>query len=205
MIAPVQSLFEGLAPYQEAPMAGYYASIDSAIHDDEFMRLLQLSNPSAHALLRNTCSITRLEGSDKINVVPTEAVMELDCRLLPDQDKQAFIDSLHTIINDDNVAIEEIMAFTPAISRADSPLFELIEELMAERRPDARVIPGVSTGFTDSHFFRDLGIASYGFGAFVIPQADRRGVHGNNERIGVDELVAGTDLMIELVERFATR
>ena len=205
VIPPVQSLFEGLAPYQEAPMAGYYASIGSAIHDDEFMRLLQLSNPSAHALLRNTCSITRLEGSDKINVVPTEAVMELDCRLLPDQDKQAFIDSLHTIINDDQVAIEEIMAFTPAISRTDSPLFELIEALMAERRPDARVIPGVSTGFTDSHFFRDLGIASYGFGAFVIPQGDRRGVHGNNERIGVDELVAGTDFMIELVERFATR
>lgn len=205
VIPPVQSLFEGLAPYQEAPMAGYYASIGSAIHDDEFMRLLQLSNPSAHALLRNTCSITRLEGSDKINVVPTEAVMELDCRLLPDQDKQTFIDSLHTIINDDDVTIAEIMAFTPAISRTDSPLYELIEALMAERRPEARVIPGVSTGFTDSHFFRDLGIASYGFGAFVIPQSDRRGVHGNNERIGVDELVAGTDFMIELVERFATR
>lgn len=205
VIPPVQSLFEGLAPYQDEPMASYYAGIGAAVQDDEFMRLLQLSNPSAHALLRNTCSITRLEGSDKINVVPTEAVMELDCRLLPDQDKQAFIESLHTIINDDDVAIEEIMAFTPAVSRSDGPLFELIEALMAERRPGARVIPGVSTGFTDSHFFRDLGIASYGFGAFVIPQGDRRGVHGNNERIGVDELVAGTDFMIELVERFATR
>ncbi|MAT84835.1 MAG: peptidase M20 [Gammaproteobacteria bacterium] len=205
VIPPVQSLFEGLAPYQDEPMAGYYAGIGAAVQDDEFMRLLQLSNPSAHALLRNTCSITRLEGSDKINVVPTEAVMELDCRLLPDQDKQAFIESLHTIINDDDVAIEEIMAFTPAVSRSDGPLFELIEALTAERRPGARFIPGVSTGFTDSHFFRDLGIASYGFGAFVIPQGDRRGVHGNNERIGVDELVAGTDFMIELVERFATR
>lgn len=204
VIPAVQALFEGLAPYQDEPMASHYASITSAIHDDEFMRLLQLSNPSAHALLRNTCSITRLAGSDKINVVPTEASMEIDCRLLPDQDRDAFMDSLKTVINDPNVSLEQIMAFTPAVSRTDSPLFELIEALMAQRQPDARVIPGVSTGFTDSHFFRDLGIASYGFSAFVIPAGDRRGVHGNNERIAVDTLVRGTEFMIELVDRFAT-
>jgi len=204
VIPAVQALFEGLAPYQDEPTASHYASITSAIQDDAFMRLLQLSNPSAHALLRNTCSITRLSGSDKINVVPAEASMEIDCRLLPDQDQEAFIDSLKTVINDPNVAIEQIMAFTPAVSRTDSALFELIEALLAERQPDARVIPGVSSGFTDSHFFRDLGIASYGFSAFVIPPGDRRGVHGNNERIGVDTLVRGTEFMIELVDRFAT-
>jgi acetylornithine deacetylase/succinyl-diaminopimelate desuccinylase-like protein len=41
--------------------------------------------------------------------------------------------------------------------------------------------------------------------AFVIPPADRRGVHGNDERIAVDTLVDGTAFTIELVERFATR
>ncbi len=43
-------------------------------------------------------------------------------------------------------------------------------------------MPAVSTGFTDSHFFRDRGIASYGYAPFLMPQADESGVHGNNER-----------------------
>ncbi|MEQ8858135.1 MAG: M20/M25/M40 family metallo-hydrolase [Pseudomonadales bacterium] len=205
VIPAVQSLFEGLAPYQPEDLRGQYADIASAIHDDEFMRYLQLSNPGAHALLRNTCSITRLAGSDKINVVPTEASMELDCRLLPDQDHGAFIAELTAIINDPDVQIDTLMAFTPAVSRSDSPLYRLIEETVAARLPAARVVPGVSTGFTDSHFFRDLGIASYGFGPFVIPLADRRGIHGNDERIGVDTLIEGTEFMIDLVDRFATR
>ena len=115
-----------------------------------------------------------------------------------------FIEELTIVINDPNITIERLMAFTPAVSSSDSELYKLIETLLAERHPGATVLPGVSTGFTDSHFFRDLGIASYGFGAFVIPAADRRGVHGNDERISVDTLVSGTEVMIELVQRFAS-
>lgn len=204
VIPAVQAMFEGMAPFQPAELRGRYANMAAAIGDDEFLRYLQLTNPGAHALLRNTCSITRLEASDKINVVPTEAAMELDCRLLPDQDHEAFIEELTVIINDPNVTLERLMAFTPAVSSTESELYRLISGLLGERFPDASVVPGISTGFTDSHFFRDMGIASYGFSAFVTPLADRRGVHGNDERIGVDTLIEGTAFMIELVERFAT-
>jgi acetylornithine deacetylase/succinyl-diaminopimelate desuccinylase-like protein len=204
VIPPVRSLFEGLAPYQNDTLAARYANLDAAVADDTFLRYLQLTDPGAHALLRNTCSITRLAGSDKINVVPTEAVMEIDCRLLPDQDVDAFIAELATVINDPNVEIETLMAFTPAVSRSDTPLFQVIETAVARQHRGARVLPGVLTGFTDSHFFRDLGIASYGFGPFVVPQEDRRGVHGNDERIGVDAMIEGTRLMIDVLTRFAT-
>lgn len=203
LIDPVRSLFEGMAPYQEAALSGHFANIETAIHDDAFMRYLQLTNPGFHALLRNTCSITRLSGSDKINVVPTEARMELDCRLLPDQDPDAFKAELAAVINDPQVEIREIMLFTPAMSSTDSGLYQAIEATIAQRMPGAIVLPGVSTGFTDSHFFRDLGIASYGFTPFVIPPADRRGVHGNNERVSVDNMVQGTGFLIELLNRFA--
>ena len=67
------------------------------------------------------------------------------------------------------------------------------------------VVPGVSTGFTDSHFVRDLGIVSYGFSTTVIPGPDRRGVHGNNERISVENMTRGTEVMIDLLERFTRR
>lgn len=205
VIDPVRAQFEGLAPYQDERLRGRYANLDAAVADDDFLRYLELTEPGAHALLRNTCSITRLEGSDKINVVPTEAAMELDCRLLPDQDPASFIAELETVVNDPNVAIDTLMVFTPAISRSDTPLYRGIAEALERRHPGARMMPGVLTGFTDSHFFRDLGITSYGFGPFVVPPADRAGVHGNDERLGIEALIDGTRLMIEVVEGFAAR
>ena len=204
-VPSVQAMFEGMAPYQDPPLSARYSDIGSAVHDVEFMRYLQLTNPGHHALLRNTCSLTRMQGSSKINVVPTEAVIELDCRLLPDADPTQFVDELNLIINDPNVEIQKIMGFTPAVSTQDTPLYRLIEQVYDRHFPDSVVVPGVTTGFTDSHFFRDMGIVSYGFGPFVVPASDRRGVHGNNERISIENLVQGTELMIDLLERFTVR
>jgi acetylornithine deacetylase/succinyl-diaminopimelate desuccinylase-like protein len=203
VIPAVGALFEGLAPYQDKAMISRYADITSAVHDAGFMNYLQLTDPRAHSLLRNTCSLTRLAGSNKINVVPTEASIELDCRLLPDQDAEQFIRELSLIINDPNIDIEKIMGFSATASSADSPLYRAIEATIEEHFPGADVLPGVTTGFTDSHFFRDLGITSYGFGPFVIPQSDGRGVHGNNERISVENMMRGTRVMIDLLRTFA--
>ena len=197
-------MFEGMAPYQNETLAARYADITSAVKDPEFMHYLQLTNPGHHALLRNTCSLTGMQGSSKINVVPTEAIIELDCRLLPDQNPDEFIEELTHIINDPNVTIEKIMGFTPAVSTPDNPLFRLIETVYEEHFPGSVIVPGVATGFTDSHFFRDLGIVSYGFSTTVIPGPDRRGVHGNNERISVENMERGTLIMIDLLEQFTT-
>jgi len=205
LVPAVQAMFEGMAPYQPGNLKARYADIGNSINDAEFMSYLQLTNPRHHALLRNTCSLTRLEGSSKINVVPTEAVLELDCRLLPDQDPQAFIDELALIVNDPDISIEKLMGFTPAVSSTDNGFYRLIEQLYTERFPGAWVVPGVTTGFTDSHFFRDLGISSYGVGPFVVPLEDSRGVHGNNERISVQNMQRGTEFLIELLERFTAK
>ena len=59
-------------------------------------------------------------------------------------------------------------------------------------------------GFTDSHFFRDIGIASYGFIPVIRTAEQSVGVHGNNERIGIDAFNQGVRIMIDVVEDFAT-
>ena len=63
-------------------------------------------------------------------------------------------------------------------------------------------MPAVATGFTDSHFFRDLGIISYGYAPILISEDDARTVHGNNERISVDTFETGVAMMAEILERF---
>ena len=76
------------------------------------------------------------------------------------------------------------MAFTPAISNTNTRLFKAINSVTQELHPGSRVLPSVSTGFTDSHFTRDLGIISYGFNPLITNNGEHTGVHGNDEQVG---------------------
>lgn len=201
VIDPVATMFEGLAPYQAAAGQAAVPNIREAVNDTDYLLGLKLQNPGGHALLRNTCSITTLEGSSKINVVPAEAHAELDCRLLPDQDPEAFLQQLTGIINDRHISIEKIMGFTPAVSRTDTPLFEALQEV-ADEVYGANVIPTVAGGFTDSHFFRDLGITSYGYSPFAFAPGEFVGVHGNDERLAVEQLQRGVRTYYRLLQKF---
>ena len=201
VIEPVKQMFEAMAPFENGETRKKYANIGQVGKDQNYLLNLKLSNPSAHALLRNTCSITRLEGSSKINVVPAEAHAELDCRLLPNQNPDVFIEDLKKIINDNEISLEKIMVFTPAISKTNTPLFDSIVKV-SEKVFSAPVIPTVSTGFTDSHFFRDLGITSYGYSPFAFLPEEYVGVHGNDERVSVKNIVEGIETLYTVLEDF---
>ncbi len=205
IVAPVREMFEGISHYAEAVWQEPLRNIDQAIRDPEFLRRFQAARPGLHALVRNTCSITMLAGSDKINVVPPIATAELDCRILPDQDAEAFLDGIRGRINDDQIRVEEIMLFSPARSSSDTGLYNLLEAVSKKHYPNTGVVAAVAAGFTDSHFFRDLGIISYGYAPILIPEEDARSVHGNNERIGIDTFNRGVEMMTEIVISFTAR
>lgn len=92
------------------------------------------------------------------------------------------------------------MAFTPAISTTDTSLYRAIEQVTAQRHPGSRVVPAVATGFTDSHFTRDLGIASYGFDPIVIPESEFSRIHGNDERVNVEAFKQGVNDLRAIVQ-----
>ena len=202
VVPSVEAYFEAIAEKQTGERRRQFANLQEAVKDPAFLLSLQLESPSLHALTRNTCSITRLEGSSKINVVPPEVKAEIDCRLLPDQDAEVFVTLLQSIIDDPGVRVEKIMGFTPAISSTSTDLYQAISAVLKEHYPDADIVPSVSTGFTDSHFFRDLGIVAYGFEPTVVPEELEGTVHGNNERVPVAAIRQGVRDLLEIVERF---
>jgi len=201
IIPAVGAMFRGLAGSAPAPWDQRFQNMAAAIRQPGVLAELQEFDPGLHGLTRNTCSITRLIGSDKINVVPPEASAEIDCRLLPDQDPQAFLAELGEVLGP-AMKVETIMGFTPAISSTNNPLYQTMVAVTREHFPDASIVPSVSTGFTDSHFFRDLGITSFGYEPTVTPHADQEGVHGNDERVLESNVRRGVALMVEILSRF---
>lgn len=185
IVPAVDAMFQSLSLSASPEWEESYSNMANAVKDPDFLEKLQLHSPFLHALTRDTCSMTRFEASNKINVVPPEAWAEIDCRILPDRPSEVFVNTVREMLKDTGVEIEVIMAFTPAVSATDTPLYRAIEEVTGERHQGSRVMPHVSTGFTDSHFTRDLGIASYGFDPTIVPESDFSRIHGNDERIRI--------------------
>jgi acetylornithine deacetylase/succinyl-diaminopimelate desuccinylase-like protein len=150
--------------------------------------LLQ-QEPWSVAMTRDTVALTMLNSGYKPNVIPERAEAVFDCRLLPDTKMQPFIEQLHKTIDDPDVKIEIIQAPEPApASPTDNPLF------LAMRRAAAQVYPGVvvtesmTTGGTDSRFFRRHGVPAYGFFPVLIPKQLTATVHGVDERLPIEDL-----------------
>jgi len=199
VIPAVRTYLAAIAPSAPEKWKAGFADPAKLVADHNTLMELQVEQPSIAALLRNTCSITMLQASNKINVIPPEVQAQIDCRLLPDQDRAEFLTELSSAINDPSITVETIIGFTAAVSPTDNPLYRSIVDVVRRTYPTASIAPSVSTGFTDSHWFRDLGIASYGFAPFLIPAAEEGGVHGNNERISIENIRKGTAMMVDLV------
>ena len=199
IVPAVDAMFQSLATSSGPEWQDAYGHMANAVTEPGFLEKLQKHSPVLHALTRDTCSMTRFEASNKINVVPPSAWAEIDCRILPDRTSEVFVDELRKLIAHTGVDIEVIMAFTPAVSATNTLLYRAIEEVTAERHPGSRVMPSVSTGFTDSHFTRDLGIASYGFDPTIVPEVEFSRIHGNDERISVEAFRRGVSDQLAII------
>jgi acetylornithine deacetylase/succinyl-diaminopimelate desuccinylase-like protein len=102
---------------------------------------------------------------------------------------------------------ETIEASEPSESPLHTPLYEKIAEVLKDFDPGCSLAPDMLTGGTDSRFLRKMGAVCYGFQPM---QADmpygeiKKGMHGIDERISIDNLVFGTSVLFEVVERFMT-
>jgi acetylornithine deacetylase/succinyl-diaminopimelate desuccinylase-like protein len=190
---------------RDSTVRRWLGDIRTALQDSNAVRTIT-ADLTYNALLRNTISITGLKGSDKTNVIPPVATAALDVRLLPGQDPAAFLADLTRVVGDTAVTLRPQGPNWPATeSSTETEMYRAITAVAHARHPNAVVTPLMLAGFTDSHYFRNLGIASYGLGPFPLSQGDSRGVHGNDERVRIDALRFGVRFYYDVVSRVAAR
>lgn len=214
LVVALHKLLGWERPYRVGPIvAGYYAAY-ARLDPDHARQLRQLersledhgfydwfvADPTAAALIRDTVTPTVLRGSAKTNIVPAQATAEVDARLLPGSDCNEFLNEVRGLIAGEFVKVEPLdVAFAPSASPVDGSLMQAIERLGADEPEGAIVLPSLLTGFTDSHYFRERGIAAYGFVPLVISPSQRDSVHGPDENVGADELSAAVRRLVHLL------
>jgi acetylornithine deacetylase/succinyl-diaminopimelate desuccinylase-like protein len=160
-------------------------------------------NDLLRALLANSVSLTTLEAGAKHNVIPAEARATLDCRLLPGEDVDRFLDGLRARIDDDAVRIEVVYRFDPIVSPIGSELLEHVEATIRAETDGGVVLPMISPGFSDSRFYRRRGVPAVGFVPALLTGDELGTVHGHDERISRANLGLGIRLLLDTVRRAA--
>jgi acetylornithine deacetylase/succinyl-diaminopimelate desuccinylase-like protein len=196
----VQKFFRDIAPTYPEPQRRWLSDVTAALNDPTAREWI-LSDVSWNAFLRNTISLTGLAGSNKTNVIPAVATADIDVRLLPDQDAGEFLKTLQGVVGDTAVHFSTLLApKTPLESPIETDLFHAIERAARERAPSAFVTTPMETAATDRPTYRKLGITTYGFNPFLVPRAEtQRGMHGNDERLSVDNVGYGIHFFYDIL------
>ena len=160
------------------------------------------------ALLRDTISPDVIHAGIKYNVIPGDAVVEVDCRILPGttepQMRQVLVDRL----GPDLAAACEIELFVfgaPVEAPADGELFDLLVSTILEHDPDAIPLPAMVPFATDAKQTQRLGVPTYGFSPLRLDPDERflELFHGVDERVSVDALRWGLPVLYDVVRRFS--
>ena len=153
-------------------------------------------------LLHNTVSPTILHGSDKINVIPSKASVELDGRLLPGYRPDDLLAELRQLAGDD--VDFEVVRYDPGPAEADMGLFDTLAGILRKADPEGIPMPLLLSGTTDGRFFSQLGIQTYGFLPMRLPEDFNfsQAIHAANERIPVEAIGFGANAIYELLQCF---
>jgi acetylornithine deacetylase/succinyl-diaminopimelate desuccinylase-like protein len=197
-----RAMIEAIAAEVPAPMALPLKGLLNPRLTNRLLDVLGERGRIFEPLLHNTVSATILSGGEKINVIPDEVTVELDCRLLPGFSPEQAFAELRALTG---VEMEiEVVRHDPVAAEPDMSMFGLLSETLEGLDPEAKPIPLLLPGVTDGRFFSKLGIQTYGFLPMQLP-ADMpfmQLIHAADERLPVASVEFGTKAIERVLERF---
>ncbi len=162
------------------------------------------ADPAYVGQLRTTCVATMLDGGHALNALPQRATANINCRIFPGVDSDSVQATLNKVVADPTVKIT--VQLPPPVQSPPSPLradiVAAVTSTVQERFPGVEIVPGMSAGATDSMYFRNAGVPSYG----VSPNFGKPNdsfAHGLNEKMLASEVPAALDFWHSLLTKLA--
>ena len=159
------------------------------------------------ALLRDTVSPDVVHAGIKYNVIPGDAVVEVDCRILPGTTEPAMRAELVARLGPELAAaceIELIVFGAPVDAPAEGALYDLLVGTIRDHDPDGIPLPVMAPFATDAKHTATVGTPTYGFSPLRLEPDERflERFHGVDERVAVEALRWGLPVLYDVVRRF---
>ena len=133
-------------------------------------------------------------GGEAVNVIPSHAQIDVDCRMLPEQTRDDVKREVERALAafEGHYDFEWVDVTEGNESPASTVLSAAIERALESLVPGAAVVPLHLCGFTDSRWFREYfpEVIAYGFCPFAAEDSETMGgrEHAKDERIHVDDV-----------------
>ncbi|MGV0373159.1 M20/M25/M40 family metallo-hydrolase [Corynebacterium pilbarense] len=161
----------------------------------------------SHAMSHLTISPTVLRAGNGINVLPSEAWLELDIRPLPGQTQEEIDSLLRSALGElaDEVEITHLITEDGTVSPTSGPLFDAICQTFDEFFPGVPVVPTIAAGGSDLRFARRKGGVGYGFALHA--REETLGsvlgqLHSHDESVSVEDVDLTVRAYRSLIRRF---
>lgn len=160
-------------------------------------------DPLLHAIMRNTIAPVLMNAGFRSNVIPGSAEATINVRTIPGTTAAAIIAELSKVVNDPRV---EFKATSPAGLAPGGPtivpesptkneLYQALEREAKVTYPGVRVTPYLFQAGTDAAAWRSRNIPVYGIYPYAITADELTRMHGNDERVSVEALREGTEMI----------
>jgi acetylornithine deacetylase/succinyl-diaminopimelate desuccinylase-like protein len=150
-------------------------------------------------MLRNTFVPTMVNAGLGQNVIPPMCEAYVDCRSVPGVSGDQILDEIVAVIDDPEVTLELVKSSVGTESSTESELMETIRDAVRAERPEAIVVPYLTSGGTDCKHFRPRGVVAYGHIPFELDDKELEGIHGVNERVSLENLDRGLRILMRVV------
>lgn len=159
------------------------------------------------ALVRDTASPDVIHAGVKYNVIPGDAVVEVDCRVLPGTTEADMRAQLVERMGPDLAAVADISLIVfgePVEAPSGGPLYDILASTLVDHDPDAVPLPVMAPFATDAKHTSPLGVPTYGFSPLRLEPDERflERFHGTDERVSLDALRFGLPVLYDVVRRF---
>ena len=187
-----------------------FPTVPNAVLDALVTQLGRLEqNQFTNAIQQTTVSLTSLRSGvgnpPKANVIPSLATATLDTRLLPGMDVEAFLAEVKSRLGDE-IGVEVIHpASRSVVTPHDTAMFRALSGAITRHHPDATVVPMIIPYGTDSRMFRLRGAKCYGILPLVLSTELAASIHGDAERIPVEQFETGIRIFYESLVEVAAR
>ncbi|MGC2830208.1 MAG: M20/M25/M40 family metallo-hydrolase [Candidatus Acidiferrum sp.] len=222
IIPSTREFFETLAKTSEPPFSKYFDDLVNSKNPSEIQTAdREISkNVLLHAIMRNTIAPVFLKAGFRGNVIPGSAQATINLRIIPGTDIQKFIAEIQEVIGDSRVEVSLPSADTPEGARLkrllkldaslqpsakDTDLYEALSTSARATWPGVPVTTYLFQAGTDAMAWRSRGVPVYGIYPYPISAEDLTRMHGNDERVSIESLEQGTEMIYKTLLQVASK
>ena len=162
----------------------------------------KMSGGELNALIRTTCSFTQMEGSKGINVIPPNATMCANLRLIPGETKASAEAYLRKQIKDKDIQLTVLEGEEPSpTSVASGEAWDKIVYAIKGTWDNTLVSPYLMFACSDAKHWSRVCDKVYRFSAMALTSEERKTIHGNDEKIPLETIRKSVEFYVRLMKK----